>query len=167
MRCLHDRTVERWRDYTVSRTLSEYRDAHPPSPAAFSIGACLFLCVSERISTGTDLLSSGPSPALLNALLSLASAIQKLGTAIDLTRRTIVANRMLRHFVTGLLEPENGGRLHGSYLGIQLLWDLCFLRHLAKLWDDAEWASCIMLLDEKIVQIRTEVNLYGIMRHRS
>jgi hypothetical protein len=93
----------------------------------------------------------GPSSSLIQKLLSLSAAIQRLGVSRGPSRDGTLASHALRHFVAVILK-DGGGLTTG---GLHSLWDLAFLRKLVGTWNELEDISGI--LEERSAQVRRTV----------
>jgi len=137
-RVLHDRTIDRWRKYTVARRVHEHWQNFRPSSKAFS-------------STPSE-----PSTILVRSLLSLSTSIQQLGLCRDPSRQEIIAEQTLRYFITNLLHEPDDGTKSWEFGGRQALQDLRFLWKLASQWG-AGWAEITDLVDEQTARVQKKL----------
>ncbi|KAL1951513.1 hypothetical protein VTO73DRAFT_662 [Trametes versicolor] len=118
---LATKLMQDWRERTVSKVvlgnLETSRSSDPRNP-----------------SKGDAILPSRPSTVLTEALLSLSSEMQQLGSCLDDDRRQRQVGLTVDRFIAAFLErQEKLPRRHTEDL--QLLWDATFLRRLARLWE--------------------------------
>ncbi|KAJ6575299.1 hypothetical protein B0H19DRAFT_933515 [Mycena capillaripes] len=133
-KALHDRIIDRWRTYTVSRIVSQHRAA--------------FRAKSKTLPS--DSAPSTPSSDLVESLLALSSSVQELEFSRSRGRQNTEADKALRLFIT---EWVGDG---WNKDGLQALCDIAFLRRLADLRTPG-WEDVCHLLDSKAQQYREQV----------
>ncbi|KAJ7293153.1 hypothetical protein C8J57DRAFT_1161634 [Mycena rebaudengoi] len=133
-KALHDRIIDRWRSYTVSRIIQQQRAAFRPKLKAL-----------PHSTTPTT-----PSPELVESLLTLSSSVQALGVARSRARQNTVTEKTLRLFIT---EWVGEGWKNN---GVQALCDIAFLHRLADL-RTPEWDDVCTLLDSKAQDYREKL----------
>ncbi|TFK36962.1 hypothetical protein BDQ12DRAFT_608918 [Crucibulum laeve] len=121
---LHDRIIDRWREYTVSSIIRNYGLLQPSHAT----------------------LRAGPSPNLIEALLSLSAAVQQLGITRNPTKRTDVMQAALREFAYKWISKD---WTPGGDEGLQ---DLAFLHALVSLQGPG-WADISQGLQGKLKEI--------------
>ncbi|KAJ7161400.1 hypothetical protein C8R43DRAFT_1063548 [Mycena crocata] len=137
-KALHDRIIDRWRTYTVSRIIGLRRAAfRPKSTTLLSVSA-----------------PSTPSSDLVESLLSLSSSVQELGASRSKGRHNTVADKTLRLFLTEWV--GDGWKQDGA----QALCDIALLRRLADL-RTPEWEDVCQLLDSKQSSIENSATENG------
>ncbi|KAJ6520000.1 Vps51/Vps67 domain-containing protein [Mycena sanguinolenta] len=132
-KALHDRIIDRWRTYTVSRIVDQHRTVlrtvkSPPAKSA----------------------PPTPSSSLVESLLSLSSSVQELGFSRSKGGQTSEAGNTLRLFINEWV--GEGWKQDGK----QALCDIAFLRRLADL-HTPEWKDECQLLDSKAQQFREQL----------
>ncbi|KAF7339319.1 hypothetical protein MSAN_02145500 [Mycena sanguinolenta] len=130
-KALHDRIIDRWRTYTVSRIVDQHRTALRPK--------------LKSLPTGSGL--STPSSDLVESLLNLSSSVQELGFPRS---KTSEAGKTLRLFINEWV--GEGWKQDG----VQALCDIAFLRRLADL-HSPEWKDECQLLDSKAQQFQDQL----------
>ncbi|KAJ4485835.1 hypothetical protein J3R30DRAFT_3283663 [Lentinula aciculospora] len=125
---LYDTTIDRWREFTVLHVLSQHRIAVPLTDLQY------LPCTS-------------PSVNLMQSLLLLAEAIQKLGFSGESMRHNHLADRTVHLFISRLLDLE------WEHNKIQTIHDIGFLRKIVELWGP-HWDDVCGLLDAKTSRIR-------------
>ncbi|KAI0068134.1 hypothetical protein BV25DRAFT_1793601 [Artomyces pyxidatus] len=136
IRRLHDVAIDRWRKTTVTSIVRRYREA----------------CIAGSRANHPPV-STQPSPALIQALVSLSDAVQTVGTATQL-RRLRLADHTLKHFMHAFLDILGNPDVVELQLP-SIPWDLKLLRKLADLWGP-EWVEIIALFDERLKSLIPE-----------
>ncbi|RPD55909.1 hypothetical protein L227DRAFT_509454 [Lentinus tigrinus ALCF2SS1-6] len=116
---LHLKLMEGWQENTVARIFEDY------------IGGRM-----AQDSARDSVVSSIPSPTLLQALLSLSSEMQRLGVCLEDDRRQEQAGSALRRFITTYLDRLPSGPATLPSTDLQQLRDLAFLQRLQQYWGD-------------------------------
>ncbi|KAJ7207386.1 hypothetical protein B0H12DRAFT_1195590 [Mycena haematopus] len=145
IKALHDRIIDRWRTYTVSRIVGQHRPTLRPTSKTPPIGRAF------PDNHGIESAPSTPSSELVESLLSLSSSIQELGTWRSRGRQTSEAGKTLRLFINEWV--GKGWKQDG----MQTLCDIAFLRRLADLYTP-EWEDECQLLDSKAQQLREQLH---------
>ncbi|KAF8216035.1 hypothetical protein K438DRAFT_1799963 [Mycena galopus ATCC 62051] len=125
-KALHDRIIDRWRAYTVSRIVGQHRAVLRPISKTPSIEST----------------PSTPSSELVESLLSLSSSVQELGFSRSRGHQNSEAGKTLRLFINEWV--GEGWKQDG----MQALCDIAFLRRLADLYTP-KWEDVCQLLDSK------------------
>ncbi|KAJ7631145.1 hypothetical protein FB45DRAFT_917631 [Roridomyces roridus] len=128
-KALHERIIDRWRTYTVSRLITQHRAVFRPRSKAVPY----------------SIVPSTPSSELVDSLLKLSSSVQELGAFRSRMRQQAVADQTLRLFIQEWV--GEGWKQDGA----QALCDIAFLRRLAVL-RAPEWEDVCQLLDSKAEQ---------------
>ncbi|RDX51056.1 hypothetical protein OH76DRAFT_1507349 [Lentinus brumalis] len=115
---LQVKLMERWQENTVTRVFDDYIGGQVPSES------------TSQVSTGDSVAPRFPSPALLQALLSLSSEMQRLGVCLEDDRRQHRGGSTLRRFIAICVASEP------SFSDLQFLWDLAFLQTLHECWGE-------------------------------
>ncbi|KAI0375182.1 hypothetical protein BV20DRAFT_960271 [Pilatotrama ljubarskyi] len=113
--------VQRWRERTVSRIIDDHLSG--------------LVSETRRFPKDDAHLPTRPSSNLMQALMSLATEMQQLGVCLNDERRRLQVGSTLTHFVVSFIDRLEQSPMHRHAGGPQLLWDLSFLRGLARLWE--------------------------------
>ncbi|KAJ7361559.1 Vps51/Vps67 domain-containing protein [Mycena albidolilacea] len=132
-KALHDRIIDRWRTYIVSRIVDQHRAVRPKSKAP-----------------PADSAPSTPSADLVESLLILSSSVQDLGFSRSRAGENTEASKTLRLFINQWV--GDGWKQTGR----QALCDMAFLRRLADL-RTPEWQDVCQLLDSKAQRYREQL----------
>ncbi|KZT75023.1 hypothetical protein DAEQUDRAFT_17744 [Daedalea quercina L-15889] len=144
MHDLHDKTFEHWRELVIDH-------------------------ITANIWPGVGIEDKGrlqrsvehprqPTPALIQALLSLSSSLEAFWTTIDPVRKKYLVGNSITYFILRSCRPDIVGPTE-PHQGLQHYWDLWFVRHLTASWDIQELRA---QLDELIARLREKLLSKGL-----
>ncbi|KAI0962021.1 hypothetical protein AcV7_000961 [Taiwanofungus camphoratus] len=143
MSAIYHLTIERWRENAIRR-LTE---------GSYSIQL-------THEDTFNNVVPAQPSSALMQALFSLSTSMQELGVNIDPTQCRRLVWPTFRSFVNKVQEYINGEVTYQRERYLQYLWDLTFLRVLARLWG-VESTQDVQSLDMPLSRITKKLIAEG------
>ncbi|KAF8973530.1 hypothetical protein BDZ97DRAFT_1648009 [Flammula alnicola] len=116
---INDKITEKWREIIVQRVIHERR-----------------AILTNR--------TAGPTPEILQALLSLCDSIRQLGVIYHPVRQHVIVQQVLRSFITSWTKEFFGGK--GGENTVQ---DIVFLRHISDQYGES-WNEISAVLSEKL-----------------